>query len=110
MDIEQLKLVLETLQSVSHDAGNIAVLWLWLKFGAYIAGHVFWAAIICAGAYTIFRAVKMAHGVDGTDTFLREMRDLLHTGSGGVLTDRERNDTQTALRTLAHEYTVLKRK
>lgn len=110
MDIEQLKLVLETLQSVSHDASSIAVLWLWLKFGSHIAAQLFWAVAICVGAYTIFRAVKMAHGVDGTDTFLREMRDVLQTGTGGALTDRERHDTQTRLRAIAHEYAILKRK
>lgn len=110
MDIEQLKLVLETLQSVSHDASSIAVLWLWLKFGAHIVGHIFWAVILCAGAYAIFRAVKMAHGVDGTDTFLREMRDVLQTGTGGALTDRERNETQNRLRAIAHEFAIKTRK
>ena len=110
VDIEQLKIVLETLQSVSHDAGNIAVLWLWLKFGSNIAGQLFWAVAICAGAYTVFRAVKMAHGVDGTDTFLREMRDVLQTGSGGALTDRERHDTQNRLRAIAHEFAIKTRK
>jgi len=110
MDIEQLKLVLETLQSVSHDASSIAVLWLWLKFGTHIAAQLFWAVVVCVAVYGIFRTVRMLHGVDGTDTFLREMRDLLQTGTGGVLTDRERHETQTALRNLAHEYTILKRK
>lgn len=109
MDIEQLKLVLETLQSVSHDASSIALLWIWLKFGASIAGQIFWAVAICAIAYAVFRTVRMLHGVDGTDAFLREMRDVLHTGSGGVLTDRERNDTQARLRAIAHEYSIKKR-
>lgn len=109
MDIEQLKLVLETLQSVSHDASSIALLWIWLKFGASIAGQLFWAIGIGAIAYAIFRTVRMLHGVDGTDVFLREMRDVLQTGSGGALTDRERHDTQNRLRAIAHEFAIKKR-
>ena len=36
MDIEQLKLILETLQGLGHEAGNLAVLYLWL----HISGSV----------------------------------------------------------------------
>jgi hypothetical protein len=32
MEIEQLKLILETLQGLGHEAGNLAVLYLWLQF------------------------------------------------------------------------------
>lgn len=110
MDIEQLKLVLETLQSVSHDASGIAMLWLWLKFGSHIAGQLFWATAICVGAYLLFRTVRMVHGVDGTDQFLREMRDVLHTGTGGCLSDRERHATQAALSALAYEHANKQRK
>ncbi len=110
MDIEQLKLVLETLQSVSHDASGIAMLWLWLKFGTHIAGQLFWAIAICVGAYLIFRTVRMVHGVDGTDQFLREMRDTLRIGSSGCLTDSERRATQAALTALAYEQAIKQRK
>ena len=100
MDVEQLKLVLETLQSVSHDAGSLAVLWLWLKFGAAAVGHLSIMTVVVAVAYFIYKAVRLSYGDDAYDRFFRDMRDQLRTGPGGNLTGEERHRTIAALRQL----------
>lgn len=109
MDIEQLKLVLETLQSVSHDAGSLAMLWIWLKFGAAAVGHISIMTVIVAVAYFIYKAVRVSYGDDVYERFLRDMRDQLRTGTGGCLTGTERDNTMAAIRALVADSKAQKR-
>jgi hypothetical protein len=104
MDIEQLKLILETLQGVGHEAGNLAVLYLWLQFGASILGHLTFATVFIGLFYVIYRAVRMSNGVDAYDTFFCSMRNQLFANTGGYLTDEERQRTMTALRQLVAKH------
>lgn len=106
MDIDQLKLVLETLQSVGHEAGSLAVLWMWLKFGAAAVGHLSIMIVIVVVAYFVYKAVRMSYG---DDRFFRDMRDQLRTGTGGGLTTTERDHTMAALRALVADTMVQKR-
>jgi hypothetical protein len=109
MDIEQLKLVLETLQSVSHEAGSLAVLWMWLKFGAAAVGHLSIMVVIVVVAYFIYNAVRMSYGDDAYERFFRDMRDQLRTGTGGCLTGTERDNTMAAIRALVADNKAQKR-
>ena len=109
MDIEQLKLVLETVQSVSHDAGSLAVLWIWLKFGASAIGHLSIMTVVVAVAYFIYKAIRLSYGDDAHDRFFRDMRDQLRTGTGGCLTSAERDNTMAAIRALVADSKAQKR-
>ena len=100
MEIEQLKLILETLQGVGHEAGNLAVLYLWLKFGGGIFTNLCMLVGVGGAAYLIYRGVSMAQRHDASDTFFRDMRDQLRIGSGGYLSDSEHQSTMVALRQL----------
>jgi hypothetical protein len=100
MEIEQLKLILETLQGVGHEAGNLAVLYLWLQFAGGVLTNLSMMGAILGIAYIIYKAIRMSHGSDETEAFLRQMRDQLGTGTGGHLTDHERHRTMAALRQL----------
>ena len=100
MEIEQLKLILETLQGVGQEAGSLAVLYLWLKFGATVLGQISFAGGVAGIAYIIYRGIRLSYGAESTDQFLCEMRDQLKTGVGGCLTDDERQRTIAALRQL----------
>jgi hypothetical protein len=104
MEIEQLKLILETLQGVGHEAGNLAVLYLWLQFGASILGHLTFATVFIGLFYVIYRAVRMSNGHDEAEAFLLEMRDQLGTGVYGHLSKDERQRTMTALRKLVAKH------
>jgi hypothetical protein len=109
MDIEQLKLVLETLQSVSHDASSLVTLWIWLKFGAALISGLGMAIAIVGVVYVIGRAFRAMEGDRQAYDFLREMRSTLGIGSRGYLDDSERAQTQALLRKLAEDYHAQKR-
>jgi hypothetical protein len=100
MDIEQLKLILETLQGVGHEAGNLAVLYLWLQFIGGVLTNLSVIGIFLGLFYFIYKSVRMSNGHDEVDAFFREMRDQLGTGTYGTLTTDERQRTMTALRKL----------
>jgi hypothetical protein len=100
MEIEQLKLILETLQGVGHEAGNLALLYLWLQFATSILGNLTLIGVFIGLFYSIYKGIRMSQGHDEAEAFLREMRDLLGTGVYGHLSSDERQRTMTALRKL----------
>ena len=102
MDIEQLKLVLSTLQG--HDASSLVILWLWLKFGAGVLCTLFWGAILIGAVVALGKAYRAVESDQRSDRFIRDMRDILCTGTGGCMTDSERDRTQALLRSLADAY------
>lgn len=104
MDIEQLKLVLETLQSVSHDASSLAMLWLWLKFGAVAFSHLFWGTVVACAVWLLVRVIRQQSDSERYEFFLRDMRDTLGTGTGGCMTPAEFSRTSAKLRELADAY------
>lgn len=101
MEIEQLKLILETLQGLGHEAGSLAVLYLWLQFIGGVLTNLSVLGIFLGLFYFIYRAFSMSQGHDGAEAFLRDMRDQLGTGTEGPLTGNERQRTISALRKLA---------
>lgn len=103
MDIEQLKLILETLQGVGHEAGNLAVLYMWLQFGASALTNLSFAGVLVGAGYLIYKGIRMGVGGDASERFLCEMRDQLRTGTSGCLTDDERHRTTDAIRALVAE-------
>jgi hypothetical protein len=104
MEIEQLKLILETLQGVGHEAGNLAVLYLWLQFVGGVLTNLSFAGVFVGIAYIVYKAIKMSQGSDEADAFLRQMRDQLGTGTGGHLTDHERHRTIAVLHQLVAKH------
>jgi hypothetical protein len=104
MEIEQLKLILETLQGLGHEAGSLAVLYLWLQFAGGVLTNLSIMGACVGVTYFIYKAIMISQGHDESDAFLREMRDQLGTGTGGYLTTDERNRTMTALRQLVAKH------
>lgn len=103
MEIEQLKLILETLQGVGHEASTLAMLYLWLKFAGGVLTNLCFVGVFVGLFYVIYRAIRMSAGHDEAEAFLREMRDQLNTGTGGHLTDHERQRTISAIHALVAE-------
>jgi len=104
MEIEQLKLILETLQGVGHEAGNLAVLYLWLQFAGGVLTNLSIMGALLGVTYLIYKAIMISQGHDETEAFLREMRDQLGTGVYGHLSSDERHRTMTALRKLVAKH------
>lgn len=103
MDIEKLKLILETIQGVGHEAGSLAMLYMWLQFGSAAVTNLCIAAAVLGAAYFGYRAVRVGYGVDAYDSLFRDMRNQLFPGTGGYLTDDERHRTMSAIRALVAE-------
>ena len=104
MEIEQLKLILKTLQGVGHEAGNLAVLYLWLQFAGSAVANLCVAAVLVGAAYLGYRSIRVGYGVDAYDAFFRDMRNQLVTGAYGHLTDDDRQRTMAALRQLVAKH------
>jgi hypothetical protein len=103
MDIEKLRLILETLQGVGHEAGSLAMLYLWLQFGSAAVTNLCIAAAILGAAYLGYRAIRVGYGADAYESLLHDMRNQLFPGTGGYLTDDERQRTMAAIRALVAE-------
>lgn len=97
MDIEQLKLILETVNGVSGDAQVVAILWLvfdkLLPIIAWVG--VFYMLCIRVAQPLIHAAFE--------DSTLSRFRDALNIGSPGVLTSAERLSTINKINVLIRE-------
>lgn len=99
MNIEELKLVLETIRQLSGDASTAAYWYFGLEFAKFVLG---W--LVGAGVVLVFlKTVAAANGVSADEAFMRECREALGTGCRGGLTETERYDTQQAIRKLIKE-------
>jgi len=105
MNIEELKLVLDTIKSLSGDASTAAYAYFGLEFAKFVIG---WAV----GAWVVFALIKTVVKLntdDRDETFMRECRDALRIGSRGHLGDTERFETQRFIRLLIQEQNAQKR-
>lgn len=99
MNIEELRLVLETIRLLSGDASTAAYWYFGLEFAKYVIGWLFGAWVVLALAKTI----AVANGVGLDEAFMRECRNELRIGCRGALAEDEREATQQAIRKLIQE-------
>jgi hypothetical protein len=95
---------LETLQGVGHEAGNLAVLYLWLQFAGSAVANLSIAGVIVGAVYFGYRSIRVGYGADTYDAFFRDVRNQLFANTGGYLTDDERQRTMAALRQLVAKH------
>jgi hypothetical protein len=99
MNIEELKLILETIRSLTGDASTAAYWYFGLEFAKFVLGWLVGAGVVL----TFLKTVAKANGVGSDEAFMRECRDALGTGCRGGLSVTERYDTQQAIRNLIQE-------
>lgn len=100
MDIEELKLILDTVRDVSGDIQVFAIWWLVLKEVLPIVGLLATLGIILRIVRVTLSAFMSGDLNDGT---LREIRDLLGIGCLGPLTPPEREEVLRTVRRLHQE-------
>jgi len=94
MDIEQLKLVIETVKSVSGDAQSVAIAWLLLdKLLPVIA----W---LIAGFGVFKLATRLLLNLNSYKDMC-DIRDMLGIGVPGHITERERSEVLAKIKDLA---------
>lgn len=97
MNIEELKLVLETIRGLSGDASTAA----YWYFGLQFAKDIIILFTLVGGFLWIARKViEIVVGQD--EQFMRECRDELRIGRG-IFVQEERIATQAAIRKLIQE-------
>lgn len=99
MNIEELKLVLETIRSLTGDATSAAYWYFGLEFAKFVLGWLVGAWL----AWSLIKTVVVASGVGADEAFMRECRDALRIGCRGGLIEDERAATQQAIRKLIKE-------
>ena len=99
MNIEELKLILETIRSLSGDASTAA----YWYFGLEFAKDIIILFTLVGGTMWGISKAGQAAGVGADEDFMRECRDALGTGCYGGLTQEERRATQAAIRKLIRE-------
>lgn len=82
MDIEQLKLVIETVKSVSGDAQSVAIWWLILDKLVPVVAWLLVGLGIYSAVNKLINAVK-----DDSDNErrIKELRDILHPNGSGYV-------------------------
>jgi hypothetical protein len=96
MDIEQLKLILETVQGITGDAKTAAIWWMALHYGLQILNHLLVAGVVITVAIIVARTVMH---FEEDEKFIREMRDVLGFG-WGYLCSSDRAKTHAVIRNL----------
>ena len=89
MDIEQLKLVLETVKDITNDATTVAIWYFVLSIGLKFIGQlVCWAGVMG----TVYMVATAFKSNNDDEVWLRELRDDLLPESGGWVdsTDRKK--------------------
>jgi hypothetical protein len=94
MDIEQLKLILETVQGIAGDAKTTAIWWMALHYGLHILNQLLIAGVVITVAVIVARTV-MYYNDD--EKFIKEIRDGMGLGYG-YLCQSDRVKTHNAIR------------
>ena len=99
MNIEELKLILDTIKSLSGDASTAAYWYFGLEFAKFVLLTVGGLGASC----WVVHKICQANGVGADEAFMRECRDALSIGCRGGLVEDERAETQRVIRKLIQE-------
>ena len=98
MNIEELKLVLETIRTLSGDASTAAYWYFGLQFSKDI---IILFTLVGGFLWIARKVIEIVVGQD--EEFMRECRDELRIGCRGIFVQEERRATQAAIRKLIQE-------
>ena len=109
MSIDEIKAISEIVQNLAQTGEQVGSNWILWHYGVQVFRDLtstLLAIIILHIAYRMFLRLSAA-GIH--DTFMREMRDRLKVGCGGVLIEEEVTETQHILRQLVKDYKTSKK-
>ncbi len=89
MDIEQLKLVLETIQHTTDGAKNFGVWWIALHYGQKVLEGLFITSCVWGVAWGVIKAITISCSAGDDSRRLQNLRDTMRIGSPGAVTDGE---------------------
>jgi len=101
MNIEELKLILQTVQSLGADTKDFAMWWLAYEAFRVVLNFVGLVGGVWVIAYTLLRIFSIGSVSEKSERFMKDMRKILSTGTPGHLSDSEFDDTAALLHELA---------
>lgn len=89
MNIDELKLILETLQHTADGAKSFGLWWIALHYGVKALHLLCLVAGVWAIAWAIVKSVQICNGADDNTQRLQQLRDIMRIGSPGVVSHGE---------------------
>ena len=103
MNIEELKLVLETIQQTTDGAKELGFWWIIMHYGTQVFHMMMWVLCVLGVAWGIVKAIVIASGSSDSEQNLRELRDLLRIGTPGSVSPREFTEMRDKIRDFMKE-------
>jgi hypothetical protein len=103
MNIDELKIILETINTTTGLAKDMGTTWIWLHYGFKVLEGLAWIVGVTVVVYGMYRMMAVNH-VDTDSPFMRLCRNKLGTGSPGVMTETEYYATTTKIMELIDQY------
>lgn len=104
MNIEELKMILETINATTGLAKEMGTTWIWLHYGFKVLQGLVVLATVGIVFYAIYKTILTIHSGTIDTQFMRECRDKLKIGSTGVMTDWEYHVTTSEIRELINRH------
>jgi len=104
MNIEELKMILDTINATTGLAKDMGTTWIWLHYGFKLLYELAFLVGIAMVIYGIYRIAKTVNNADIDTAFMRRCRDRLGIGSTGTVTEREYYATTTKIMELIDQY------
>ena len=89
MNIEELKLILEALQHTTDGAKDLGVWWVAMHYGEKVFSGLAMVACIWGIAWGVIKGITIASGTGDSERRLAQLRDMMHVGSPGIVTESE---------------------
>lgn len=93
MNIDELKMILETINATTGLAKDMGTTWIWLHYGFKVLDGLALLVGVAVVVYGIFRIAKMLNNADTDTPFIRNCRDKLGIGCRGIVTEQEYYET-----------------
>ena len=104
MNIEELKMILDTINATTGLAKDMGTTWIWLHYGFKALSGLALIASVALVVYGIYRIVLAINHADIDTSFMRSCRDKLGTGSSGVVVEQEYFATTAKIMELIDQY------
>jgi hypothetical protein len=104
MNIEELKMILETINTTTGLAKDMGTTWVWLHYGFKALEGFAWLVGIAMVIYSVYRMMRMMSNADIDTAFMRSCRDKLGIGSTGIMTEAEHYATTTKIMELIDQH------
>lgn len=104
MDIEQLKLILETISGLGADTKEAVIWWFVFDFVKFLLGYGIIAGALYAAVHVIMRLIDTNKGV--AESALTDIRDELGIGMPGSLSKYEITQTRSSVMELIRKHKI----